>query len=220
MSAKGISTNPEKVENWPVPKNGKEVQFFLGQASHYRQFIYKFAKEAWCFHELVGSTASKTKKKARTNYGKFAAFKPEQTIFKWMMKHQEEFDALKEVINTAPVLGYPNFFREFILETDASLNGLGTILSQQGKDGKILCNTITSDSLCHSERSMYYYSSAQLQLLALKWTVIEKFCDFLLSSQFQVYMDNNLFTYVQDSKLGASQIRWLSELELFGFTIR
>ena len=61
----------------------------------------------------------------------------EQRIFEWTMKHQEAFDALKEALSTAPVLGYPNFSREFILEIDASLNGLGTILSQQGKDGQI-----------------------------------------------------------------------------------
>ena len=33
-------------------------------------------------------------------------------------------------------------------------------------------------------------------------------------------MDNNLLTHVQDSKLGASQIQWLSELALFNFTIK
>ena len=53
-----------------------------------------------------------------------------------MTEHQDAFDALKEALSTAPVLGYPDFSREFILETDASLNGLGTILSQQVKDIK------------------------------------------------------------------------------------
>ena len=51
-----------------------------------------------------------------------------------MIEHQEAFDALKEALSTAPVLGYPNFSREFILEMDASLNGLGTVLSQQDTD--------------------------------------------------------------------------------------
>ena len=50
--------------------------------------------------------------------------------FEWTIDHQEAFDALKEALCTAPVLSYPNFTREFILETDASLKGLGTILSQ------------------------------------------------------------------------------------------
>ena len=35
---------------------------------------------------------------------------------------------------------------------------------------------------------------------------------FIRLAWFQVYMDNNPLTYVQESKLGASQIQWLSEL--------
>ena len=42
----------------------------------------------------------------------------------------------------------------------------------------------------------------------------------MLGSWFQVYTDNNLLTYVQESKLGALQIQWLSELALFNFTIK
>ena len=64
--------------------------------------------------------------------------------FEWMMKHQEAFDALEEALSTAPVLGYPDFTREFILETDASLNSLGVILSQQENDGKIYVIAYTS----------------------------------------------------------------------------
>ena len=67
---------------------------------------------------------------------------------------------------------------------------------------------------------MHNYSSAKLELLVLKWAVTEKFQDYLLGSWFQVYTDNNPLTYVQESKLGASQIRWLSELALFDFTIK
>ena len=130
----------------------------------------------------------------------------EQRIFEWMMKHQEAFDALKEALSTAPVLGYPNFSREFILEIDASLNGLGAILSQQGKDGQIHAIAYVSHSLCPSERSMHNYSSAKLELLVPKWVVTEKFRDYLLGLQFQVYTDSNPLTYVMESKLGASQI--------------
>ena len=94
--------------------------------------------------------------------------------------HQEAFDALKEALSTAPVLGYPNFSREFILEVDASLNGLGAILSQQGKDGQIYVIAYASHSLHPSERSMHNYSSVKLELLGLKWAVMEKFRDYLL----------------------------------------
>ena len=67
---------------------------------------------------------------------------------------------------------------------------------------------------------MCTYSSAKLELFTLKWTVTENICDYLLGLWFQVYMDNNPLTYVQKSKLGASQIWWLSELALFNFTIK
>ena len=106
----------------------------------------------------------------------------EPRIFEWMTKHPEAFDALKEALSTAPVLGYPNFSREFILEIDASLNGLGTTLSQQGKDGQIHVIAYASCSLCPSERSTCNYSSAKLELLVLKWVVTEKSRDYLLGS--------------------------------------
>ena len=76
----------------------------------------------------------------------------EPRILKWKMKHQGAFDTLKEALSTAPVLGYPDFSREFTLETDASLNGLGAVLSQQGKDGEISVTAYTSHSLQPSER--------------------------------------------------------------------
>ena len=105
--------------------------------------------------------------------------------FEWTIKHQEVFDALKKALCTAPVLGYPDFTREFILETDASLKGLGTVLLQQQKVGSIRVIAYASQSLRPSERSMCNYSSAKLKLLALKWAVKEKFRDYLLACGFK-----------------------------------
>ena len=76
-----------------------------------------------------------------------------------------------------------------------------------------------SQSLHPSERSKHNYSSENLELLALKWAVMEKFHDYLPGSKFQVYMDSSPLAYVRESKLGASQIWWLGELALFNFTI-
>ena len=66
---------------------------------------------------------------------------------------------------------------------------------------------------------MQDYSSAKIELLALKWSVCEKFKDYLLGSKFTVYTDNNLLVYIKTSKLGAAQIHWLSEFTLYDFDI-
>ena len=55
-SAEGISANPKKVEkvkNWPVPTNPKELQSVLGFASYYCHFILRFTAFAKCLHQLV-----------------------------------------------------------------------------------------------------------------------------------------------------------------------
>ena len=63
------------------------------------------------------------------------------------------------------------------------------------------------------------YSSAKIELMALKWSVCDKFKDYLLGSKFTVFTDNNPLCYIKSSKLGAAQICWLSELALYDFDI-
>ena len=63
------------------------------------------------------------------------------------------------------------------------------------------------------------YSLAKIELMALKWSVCDKFKDYLLGSKFTVFTDNNPLCYIKSSKLGAAQIRWLSKLTLYDFDI-
>ena len=108
-----------------------------------------------------------------------------------MSEHQVAFDALKTTLTTAPVLEYPNFNREFILETDASLKGLGAVLSQQDNTSKVHNIAYASQTLRPSEQFTHNYSTAKLELLALKWAVTQKFRDNLLRLKLTVYTDNN-----------------------------
>ena len=64
------------------------------------------------------------------------------------------------------------------------------------------------------------YSSMKLELLALKWSVTEKFRDYLLGSKFVVFTDNNPLSYIQTAKLGATEMRWVSQLAQFNFTVK
>ena len=62
-------------------------------------------------------------------------------------------------------------------------------------------------------------SLAKIELMALKWSICDKFKDYLLRSKFTVFTDNNPLCYIKSSKLGAAQIPWLSELALYNFDI-
>ena len=49
LSSGGISGNHKKIEkvwDWPIPINAKEVHSFIGLASYYQRFIPKFAQIA------------------------------------------------------------------------------------------------------------------------------------------------------------------------------
>ena len=134
LSAKGISPNPEKVDkvrDWPIPKTSKEVHSFIGLASYYRRFIPNFAKWSKPLNALIMPPAHQ----AKVRRGEMK--KSELTEFMWSKECQEGFDALKHALTTAPVLAYPDYTQPFILETDASLKGLGAVLSQKGKDGEV-----------------------------------------------------------------------------------
>ena len=132
----------------------------------------------------------------------------------------ESFNKLKDALTSAPVLAYPDYSKPFILETDASLKGLGAVLTQEDDEGNFCIISYTSHTLKPYKHSMRNYSSAKLELLALKWAVCEKFKDYLIGSKFTVLTDKNPLTYVCTSHLGASQIRWLSDLVLFDFEIK
>ena len=45
------------------------------------------------------------------------------------------FDTLKQACMSAPVLAFADYTKEFLLESDASKEGLGTVLSQKQADG-------------------------------------------------------------------------------------
>ena len=213
VSGDGISPEPQKVaavKEWPVPTTVKELRTFLGFASYHRRFIDSFAKIAGPLHQLVNESLHelKTIKKLSKPF-----------TAKWNIECQQAFDTLRKKLTTAPVLGYADYTKPFIVETDASHDGLGAVLSQE-QDGKRRVIAYASRRLRPPEKNMQNYSSRKLELLALKWAVTEKFRSYLLGSEFMIYTDNNPLSHLQTAKLGAVEQRWAAELALFNFTIK
>ena len=218
VSEDGIHTSKAKIQavnDWPAPKTLKELRSFLGFASYYRRFVEGFAKIAKPLHNIVSHMYQQDKKKTTKRNSKHLSITD-----KWTAECQTAFNALKTALTQAPVLGYADFEKPFILEIDASFEGLGAVLSQKQEDGKIRPVAYASRSLHPGERNMKNYSSFKLELLGLKWAVCEKFRCYLLGSSVTVYTDNNPLSHLPTAKLGAVEQRWAAELAPFNIEMK
>ena len=56
----------------------------------------------------------------------------ESVRFVWSQQCQESFDKLKRLLTTTPILRIANQIKDFIVCIDASKEGLGGILTQEG----------------------------------------------------------------------------------------
>ena len=100
---------------------------------------------------------------------------------------------LKEKILSMPVLVFPDFDKPFLLETDASKEGLGAVLSQKQDDGCYHPIAFGSRTITPSEQN---YHSSKLEFLTLKWSVTEHFKEYLSYTPFTVCTDNNPLMYM------------------------
>lgn len=137
----------------------------------------------------------------------------------WTTECQQAFEHLKEKLTCAPTLGYADFTLPFVLETDASNLGLGAVLYQQ-QGGRKTVIAYASRRLRGAEQNVRNYSSMELELLALKWAVVEKFRSYLLGSKFTVLTDYNPLCHLNTAKLGAIEQRWVAQLAVFDFEVQ
>ena len=93
----------------------------------------------------------------------------------------------------SPVLAFTDYTKDFLLETHASKEGLGAVLSQKWEDRWFHPVAYGSWVLTTHEKN---YRSMKLEFLALKWAVMEHFKEYLLYQPFLVKTDNNPLTYI------------------------
>jgi len=169
------------IQKFPVPQDIKALRQFLGLASFYRRFILNFAKIADPLHKLTRKNVP----------------------FEWSSVCQTSFDVLKNKLVMSPVLAYPDFSRNFCIETDASAQGLGAILSQIQNDGARHPVAYASRALSSSERN---YSITDLETLAVVWA-ISHFHHYLYGHHVTVLTDH-LAVLEDPSKNGKHAQRW------------
>ncbi|XP_016743196.1 uncharacterized protein [Gossypium hirsutum] len=86
---------------------------FLGLAGYYRRFVKGFS--------IIATQLTKLLMK--------------DVKFEWSEKCQTSFDQLKTLLTEAPVLVQPESGKEFVVYSDASLNGVGCVLMQEAAYG-------------------------------------------------------------------------------------
>ena len=218
ISEDGMSPDPDKVsvlKNFPPPTCDFELNSFLGLASYFRRFIKDFAK----LSAPLRSISSKVKQKGKRRRKKPTQAEATEFLSRWTEDCTKAFELLKDKLTSPPVLGFPIFGQPFLLEIDASFDGLGAILSQKQGDKSVVI-AYASRGLRPNEKNMNNYSSAKLEMLGLKWAVTEKFRDYLYCGKFTVLTDSSPLSYIKSSKLGATEMRWMSELAQFDFDIK
>ena len=95
--------------------------------------------------------------------------------------------------------------------------GWGAVLYQKQDDGTHRVIAYASRTLSKSEKN---YDAHKLEFLALKWSVTERFHEYLYGGKFEVYTDNNPLTYIlTTAKLDAMGQRWVASLASYNFMI-
>jgi hypothetical protein len=164
----GIVVDPSKVQdvlNWNPPKNVPEIRNFLGLAGYYRRFIEGFSK-------IVKPLTSLLEKRKE---------------FKWDDKCQACFEELKKKLTTAPVLIMLDIHKGFDVYCDASRQGLGCVLMQEGK-----VVAYASRQLRKHEQN---YPTHSLELAATVH-VLKILRHYMIGNKCQIFTDHKSLKYI------------------------
>ena len=196
VSREGVECLESKIhtiQEWPTPRNAKDVQSFLGLANYYRKFVENFS-------EIEAPMRNLTRKKV---------------TFQWTEVEEEAFNTLKKKLSEPPILTMPTRDDKFILDTDASATGIGAVLSQvQNGEEKV----ITYDSQIMKE-SQQNYCTTRRELLACVHFV-QKHKQYLYGRHFVLRTDHNPLKWLVNFKKPEGILaRWLMDLYMFDFVI-
>ena len=178
-----------------------QVRNFLGATGYFRCFIKGYTRIAKPLNDLLQGKNSKLKSHP-------LRLPPDALV---------TFQELKMKCLTVPVLAFADFKKPFLLETDASIEGLGAVLSQKQDDSRYHPVAYASNGLKGGESR---YHSSKLEFLALKWAVTDQFREYLQYQPFLVRTDNNLLTYVMMMpNFDTVRHRWVVAMAGYNFEI-
>ena len=137
----------------------------MGLASYYHRLVSNFSKIA---HHIT-SLQRKGKK------------------IVWIEECEVAFQKLKECLTSAPVLAVLDSSKDFVVCTDASIEGLGAVLMQEGR-----VIAYESRKLKNHEVN---YPTHDLELVAIMHA-LTKWRHFLLGQRFELHTDHQSLQYL------------------------
>ena len=182
VSEEGIRVDPRKIEviiEWKPPKNVTEVRSFLGLVGYYRRFVKGFLMTAVPMTSLLQKNVK----------------------FEWSEKCQASFEKLKAFLTEAPVLTQSTYGKEYVIFSDASLNGLGCVLMQEGK-----VVAYSSRQLKSHEKN---YPTHDLKLATIVFA-LKIWRHYLYGEKCFIYTDHKNLKYLPSQRgLNLRQRRWM-----------
>jgi hypothetical protein len=177
-----ISVDPSKVQDmlsWKAPTSVSDIRSFLGLAGYYQRFIEGFSKISKPMTELL----EKDKQ------------------FEWTPACEASFQELKNRLTTAPVLVMPNMEKPFSIYCDASGQGLGCVLMQDGH--------VVAYASRHLRKQEVNYPTHDLELAAMVRALkIWRHC--LMGKRCELHTDHKSLKYIlTQSNQNLRQRRWL-----------
>ena len=195
ISAEGIGCDPDKVKailEMPAPKSVKQVRSFVGKCNYYREMLENYAIKCKPLYELLKL----------------------HNRFQWGEVEQQAFELLKKDLAKFPVVCHPNYDFPFKVQTDASDDGIGAVLTQfiNGKERIIKC---TSRVLQPFEKK---WCPREKEALAVIYAC-ESFRPFILHTFFTIQTDHESLQFLLKAKSPARLVRWSLKLSEFNFKI-
>ncbi|WVZ64038.1 hypothetical protein U9M48_013617 [Paspalum notatum var. saurae] len=181
VSKGGIMVDPSKIERCHGLEGAevvKEVRGFLGLAGYYEGLL-KIAKPMTSLLEK-GVPFIRTKER------------------------QAAFDELKKRLTTAQVLTLPDLTKSFTVYCDASKEGLGRVLMQEGK--------VIAYASCQLRKHEVNYPTHDLELAAVR--------HYLFGNRCEIYTDHKSLKYIfTQNELNMRQRRWLELIKDYDLEI-
>jgi len=191
ISHEGVKEDPNKIKaimDWPIPKKSKNLRGFLGLTGYYCTFVKHYG-------QITAPLTNLVKKEG----------------FYWSEEATQAFEKLKVAMCTTPVLATPDFKKTFIVECDASGNGIGAVLMQEGRP-------VAFESFQLKGRNLLKATYGKEMLAILH--EIKKWCPYLVGRHFKVKTNHDNLKYFLEQRLSSEdQQKWVTKMLGYDFEI-